>query len=658
MKSRVPLFRFIRKLSFAAVTVAEAGFVAAILSVASAQAQTVNVQEYWTATADNFTNGADWNPPITGTPTNWPAEFNGLSAENDYRPNLTNGGTIYYVGPSITDPSDPNWTNTIDQLWLGPGSAAASVSFGTNTFIMTGGALTLGIDDTGAADGGVALAVGGYSVSSGTNNSVFTMTGGTLNDIYDTAGALSDASLFVGAGTNGQGVVNLDGGTANFNNMYLGGRGAGIVNINGADVNINGDGFGNSSSGGTPTYYMLIGFGSSGTVTLNHGASGAVNLMSGELDVTNGTGIIIGGRCISAMLNVSGGELDTPALQWGYSTASLNSKVTNTFNLSGGLVNVGTGGMTHFGQETNRLTISGGTISTLFGDSWSDDGLLGITLNSSPAPGMATFAPSSSATITLSSVIKGSGSLNAAGPGVLILKGANTYTGSTIVSGGTLQLQNTISSPGIIVAGGATLDLSQLPLTITLTSQVVSNSSSTAVLNGNINTGTGTMSLTFNGSTPSFTITSGTATLSSGTKFNINNTGSPLGIGTYPIVTAGSGGLVAVSDSLPGPIVNGAGVVFGTTPSLSIDGSGNLDLVVSSINTTPTNILSSLAGNQLTLMWPMDHTGWQLQAQTNSVSVGIRNNWVNVHNSTITNQEVYPVNLTNGTVFYRLIYSP
>jgi hypothetical protein len=73
-------------------------------------------------------------------------------------------------------------------------------------------------------------------------------------------------------------------------------------------------------------------------------------------------------------------------------------------------------------------------------------------------------------------------------------------------------------------------------------------------------------------------------------------------------------------------------------------------------NSNPTNIVFSASGGNLTLKWPLDHTGWQLQAQTNSVSVGISTNWVNVSGSTSTNQVVFPVNLTKGTVFYRLIY--
>lgn len=81
-------------------------------------------------------------------------------------------------------------------------------------------------------------------------------------------------------------------------------------------------------------------------------------------------------------------------------------------------------------------------------------------------------------------------------------------------------------------------------------------------------------------------------------------------------------------------------------------------LAVAPINLNPTNIVFLVTNNLLHLSWPSDHTGWTLQAQTNSVSVGLSNNWVNMAGSTATNQLVVPVNLTNGCVFYRLIYNP
>ena len=66
-------------------------------------------------------------------------------------------------------------------------------------------------------------------------------------------------------------------------------------------------------------------------------------------------------------------------------------------------------------------------------------------------------------------------------------------------------------------------------------------------------------------------------------------------------------------------------------------------------------IFYSVASGQLSLSWPTN-LGWILQAQSNGPIVGIGTNWVNVANSTSTNQVTIPVSTTNGSVFYRLVH--
>jgi hypothetical protein len=72
--------------------------------------------------------------------------------------------------------------------------------------------------------------------------------------------------------------------------------------------------------------------------------------------------------------------------------------------------------------------------------------------------------------------------------------------------------------------------------------------------------------------------------------------------------------------------------------------------------TNPTNLLFQVTGNNLTLNWPADHMGWQLQVQTNSTAQGLGTNWFNIADSSTTNQITIPINPSNGCVFYRLIY--
>jgi hypothetical protein len=53
---------------------------------------------------------------------------------------------------------------------------------------------------------------------------------------------------------------------------------------------------------------------------------------------------------------------------------------------------------------------------------------------------------------------------------------------------------------------------------------------------------------------------------------------------------------------------------------------------------------------------PSDHTGWLLQAQTNSLNAGLRTNWVTLPGSDSTSQITLPIGLDTGAVFFRLIY--
>ena len=89
-------------------------------------------------------------------------------------------------------------------------------------------------------------------------------------------------------------------------------------------------------------------------------------------------------------------------------------------------------------------------------------------------------------------------------------------------------------------------------------------------------------------------------------------------------------------------------------------------LAASTITASPAPQLnSSISGANLVLSWTgpspnpneYNYTGWQLQAMTNSVKVGISTNWANVIPSVNVNQVIIPINLTNGTVFYRLMYT-
>ena len=67
-----------------------------------------------------------------------------------------------------------------------------------------------------------------------------------------------------------------------------------------------------------------------------------------------------------------------------------------------------------------------------------------------------------------------------------------------------------------------------------------------------------------------------------------------------------------------------------------------------------TNITYYVSSNNITVAWPADHIGWQLEVQTNTSAAGIGTNWIIVAGSSVTNQMLFPINPANGAVFFRL----
>lgn len=90
--------------------------------------------------------------------------------------------------------------------------------------------------------------------------------------------------------------------------------------------------------------------------------------------------------------------------------------------------------------------------------------------------------------------------------------------------------------------------------------------------------------------------------------------------------------------------------------ALGPDASNAAIAAVYSVSTAPTSVTVLQAEGTLNLSWPADHTGWQLQVQTNNLNAGIGTNWVDVAGSETTNNMTLPVDATKGSVFYRLIY--
>jgi autotransporter-associated beta strand protein len=70
---------------------------------------------------------------------------------------------------------------------------------------------------------------------------------------------------------------------------------------------------------------------------------------------------------------------------------------------------------------------------------------------------------------------------------------------------------------------------------------------------------------------------------------------------------------------------------------------------------TPGLLAPVQVGSALTMSWPLSENGYQVQAQTNALGIGLSNNWTTVAGSTLTNTITVIVDSNQPSVFYRLI---
>ena len=140
---------------------------------------------------------------------------------------------------------------------------------------------------------------------------------------------------------------------------------------------------------------------------------------------------------------------------------------------------------------------------------------------------------------------------------------------------------------------------------------------------------------------------------SSGNAISYNVKRSTSANGTYIEVATNLAALNFINTGL----TNGVTYYFEVSAvNMAGESTNSAPVSIQPVSTVPPVFNVAFNGGQVQLTWPQDHTGWSLQAQTNSIQSGIGTNWVTVPTSTLTNQMAFPINPANGTVFFRLIY--
>ena len=389
-------------------------------------------------------------------------------------------------------------------------------------------------------------------------------------------------------------------------------------------------------SAGTESIYVD---GSLDTVTSNMGnplAAGANQLWIGGSPDSGDGAVKMSGLIDEVYLYNR--ALSAPEIQSLYSN---NLVYTNSGNVLPAItpVTVAAGATLDVGGVSQTIaSLAGGGVVTNTGAA--------ATLTVSNSTGITTFGGSLGDVSAANAL-----SLIQSGGGTTSLSGANTYRGTTLVNGGALLVNGSLGSGAVTVANGGTLGGSGVvggALTVQAGGTLAPGGALTALkATSSVNLqagGTVCLEISEAAGTNDQLVVSGNLTL--GGTLVVTNLGGTLAAGDrFTLFQAGTLSGAFSSNSLP--LLN-AGLAWNTA---------NLtNGVVSVVSTQPTNLIWNATGTTLNVTWPAGYIGWRLQVQTNTPNAGLGTNWLEVPGTRLTNYFVLPVDATQGSVFYRLIF--
>ncbi|MBW8863718.1 MAG: autotransporter-associated beta strand repeat-containing protein, partial [Verrucomicrobia bacterium] len=294
----------------------------------------------------------------------------------------------------------------------------------------------------------------------------------------------------------------------------------------------------------------------------------------------------------------------------------------------------------------------------------------GILLNSGATSYIGTLT---SETFLITAPISGGGNLQVGGSNVnggadisvVAIFGTNTYSGSTTVATGTLQINGPDSNTSVTVLTNATLGgIGSIGGSLVvqsgglLTPGISAHGTLTNML-GTLTVGgaasvSGAVTVRINRANlpNSDTLSASSLAINAGAALTVNNIGSTNLVAgdTFTLFNGSVSGSFSVTNLPALPNSN-----LAWTNKLSIN--GTIAVVSTVVGPTGPEVLTNnynTVTGVMSLSWPANE-GWRLQVQTNALSAGLGINWVYVTDGTVSSTNIN-VNAVNGSVFYRLTY--